>query len=246
MAQSYGKEKNMTEVVQVEGLSKSYGPVCAVSDLSFTVHSGEIFGIVGPNGAGKTTSIECILGTRRKDSGIVRMLGMDPVRDRRAVYAQVGVQFQDSAWQMGIRVHEICRTTACLYDPEPEWKPLLEHFDLMKRYNQPVAALSGGERQKLSILLACMHKSRLVFLDELTTGLDPLARREVWKHIEQLRDGGTAVVMSSHYMDEVENLCSRGLMLKNGRCVAIGSIADLVAHGGGKNLDESYINVMGA
>ncbi|HRR03087.1 MAG TPA: ATP-binding cassette domain-containing protein, partial [Treponemataceae bacterium] len=88
----------MTEVVQVEGLSKSYGPVCAVSDLSFTVHSGEIFGIVGPNGAGKTTSIECILGTRRKDSGIVRMLGMDPVRDRRAVFAQVGVQFQDSAW----------------------------------------------------------------------------------------------------------------------------------------------------
>jgi len=114
MAQSYGKEKNMTEVLQVEGLSKSYGPVSAVSDLSFTVHSGEIFGIVGPNGAGKTTSIECILGTRQKDSG---------------GYAQVGVQFQDSAWQMGIRVHEICRTMACLYDPEPEWKPLLEQFD---------------------------------------------------------------------------------------------------------------------
>lgn len=236
----------MTEVLQVEGLSKSYGPVCAVDNLSFTVRAGEIFGIVGPNGAGKTTTIECILGTRRKDSGTVRMLDLDPVRDRRKVYSRVGVQFQNSAWQTGIRVHEICRVTACLYAPEPDWESLLVKFDLMKRFNQPVEKLSGGERQKLSILLACMHKPRLIFLDELTTGLDPLARREVWKHIGRLREEGTAVVMSSHYMDEVEQLCSRGIMLKNGRCVVTGSIPELVAHGGGKNLDESYINVMGA
>lgn len=236
----------MNTIIQVEGLTKYYGSFRAVNELGFTVKKGEIFGIVGPNGAGKSSSLECILGTRKKDSGSVRILDMDPVQDRIRLFAQVGVQFQDSAWQTGIRVDEICKSTACLYTPVPDWKTGLEQFALAKHEKAQVASLSGGERQKLSLLLAFMHRPAVLFLDELTTGLDPIARREVWKFIKLLRDEGTSIVLSSHYMDEVESLCDRALMLKDGTCIATGSIAELVELGRGKNLDEAYINLMGA
>lgn len=236
----------MNKILEVNGLNKSYGTVRAVKDLSFTVQKGEIFGILGPNGAGKSSSLEYILGTRKKDSGNVRILDMDPVQERKKLYARVGVQFQDSSWQTGIRVDEICRSTACLYNPEPDWLTVLDQFDLAKRIKARVDTLSGGERQKLSLLLAFMHKPVLLFLDELTTGLDPVARRDVWKFIKVLRDEGATIILSSHYMDEVETLCDRALMLKDGSCIAAGTIAELVANGQGRNLDESYINLMGA
>ena len=233
-------------VLAVHGLSKSYGDVKAVNGLTFSVSPGEIFGILGPNGAGKSTSLECILGTRKKDAGEVHILGMDPHKDRRKIFAKTGVHFQDYAWQNGIRVNEICKATACLYDPEPDWRPLLVKFDLAKRDKALVSALSGGERQKLSILLACIHSPRLIFLDELTAGLDPLARRDVWKFIKGISEEGTAIVLTSHYMDEVETLCERGLMLKNGNLAAEGSISELIEAGKGKNLDEAYVNIMEA
>ena len=233
-------------VLRVEALSKSYGTLRAVKDLTFSVNRGEIFGILGPNGAGKSTSLECILGTRKKDRGNVAILGMDPVKDRRRIFARAGVQFQDSAWQTGIKVREICESTACLYSPVPEWRRLLKKFDLEKRENAEAATLSGGERQKLSILLACIHSPELVFLDELTAGLDPLARRDMWRFIKTIQEEGTAVVLTSHYMDEVETLCQRGLMIKKGSKVAEGSIQDLIEAGKGRNLDESYVRIMEA
>jgi len=236
--------KNL-DILTVRGLSKSYGQLQAVRDVSFSVAAGEIFGILGPNGSGKTTTIECVLGTRSKGTGEVAVLGQDPVSDRRSVFRRVGVQFQDSAWQPGIRVGEICRATACLYDPEPDWRPMLESFDLAKREHTAVESLSGGERQKLSILLACIHGPELVFLDELTTGLDPLARRETWGFIRRMQENGTSVVLTSHFMDEVEQLCGRAMILRDGQKVAEGTVAELEARGEGKNLEESYIRLVG-
>ncbi|TVR64195.1 MAG: ABC transporter ATP-binding protein [Spirochaetaceae bacterium] len=240
-----GGSMNTTPVLEVRGLSKSYGELRAVHELSFSVAAGEVFGIMGPNGSGKTTTIECVLGTRAKDEGEVAVLGRDPVSDRRQVFRRVGVQFQDSAWQPGIRVDEICRATACLYDPEPEWRPLLESFDLAKRARTAVESLSGGERQKLSILLACLHGPELVFLDELTTGLDPVARRETWRFIRRLQDEGTTVVLTSHFMDEVEQLCARAMILRDGRKIVEGTVAEVKEFGRGVNLEESYINLVG-
>jgi ABC-2 type transport system ATP-binding protein len=231
--------------MQVVGLTKSYGEVQAVDDLSFGVRRGEIFAILGPNGSGKTTTLECSLGTRSRNAGRVSMLGSDPVSQRRRLFRRVGVQFQDSAWQPGIRVGELCEATACLYDPAPDWKTLLAEFDLEKRKDTAVESLSGGEKQKLSILLACMHGPDLIFLDELTTGLDPVARRETWRFIERLKDRGTTVVLTSHFMDEVERLCDRGMVLKHGRKVAEGSIDEIRAQGGGSTLEDSYIRLVG-
>ena len=237
-------DTHFEEVLQVQNLSKSYGSFTAVKEISFNVQRGEIFGILGPNGSGKTSTLESTLGSRRRSGGTVRVLGMDPVAQRRRVFQKVGVQFQDSAWQTGIRVGELCKTTACLYDPIPEWRGTLERFDLEKRIRTPVESLSGGERQKLAILLACIHQPRLIFLDELTTGLDPLARRETWRYIKQLQSAGSTVVLSSHYMDEVEELCSRALILHNGSIIAEGSIPELVRHGGSHRLEEAYINII--
>lgn len=231
--------------LRVEALSKWYGDVHAVKRLSFTVEAGEIFGILGPNGSGKTTTLECVLGTRRRDDGEVSVLGLDPVRDRRDVFTRVGVQFQDSAWQPGIRVAEICEATACLYEPVPDWKRMLPGFDLQKRERTPVESLSGGEKQKLSILLACIHSPELVFLDELTTGLDPVARRGTWRFIKRLQEQGTAVVLTSHFMDEVEYLCDRGMVLNDGEKVAEGTVEEITARGGAATLEESYIRLVG-
>ena len=245
-------------ILALRGLNKHYGTLHAVQDLSFTVQRGEIFGILGPNGSGKTTTLECILGTRSRDSGSVSVLGMDPVAQRREVFRRVGVQFQDSAWQPAITVQEMCEATACLYRPVPDWEPLLVQFDLAKRRKKAAESLSGGERQKLSILLACIHSPEVVFLDELTTGLDPLARRETWRFIKKLQDQGTAVVLTSHFMDEVEHLCQRGIILKDGKKIAEGTIAELIAAGQqtmptgtqGTNgirssLEEAYIHLIG-
>lgn len=236
---------NSDIAMRVDGLSKAYGGVRAVDALSFAVETGEIFGILGPNGSGKTTTLECSLGIRSRAAGQVSLLGADPVAERRRLFRTIGVQFQDSSWQPGIRVGELCETTACLYDPQPEWTSLLADFDLEKRARTPVEALSGGEKQKLSILLACMHAPRLIFLDELTTGLDPIARRETWGFIKRLQAQGATVVLTSHFMDEVEHLCDRALVLKEGRKIAEGTIAELLAAGGGPSLEESYINLAG-
>jgi ABC-2 type transport system ATP-binding protein len=236
---------NQDYALKVNNLTKSYGWLTAVRDLSFDVTAGEIFGILGPNGSGKTTTLECVLGTRTRDTGDVSILGMDPNRDRRQLFQRVGVQFQDSAWQPGIRTAEICETTACLYDPVPDWRDSLKRIDLQKRESAAVESLSGGERQKLSILLACIHRPALVFLDELTTGLDPIARRETWGMIKEMQRDGTTVVLTSHFMDEVAYLCNRCLILRDGVKTAEGTVDDVQAMGRGANLEESYIALVG-
>lgn len=232
-------------VLKIENLKKSYGSLQALKGISIEVKKGEIYGILGPNGAGKSTALECSLGVRKKDHGSVQVLGLDPVSDRKELFSKVGVQFQDSSYQTGIKVGELCRSIACLFNPEPDWRSLLNEFGLMEKIQTPVASCSGGERQRLSILLACMHGPELLFLDELTTGLDPLARRDVWKQIIQLNKSGTTVILTSHYMDEVETLCNRASLIQEGEVIAEGGIDELTLLGKGTNLEEAYINLLG-
>jgi len=220
---------NKTEPVLVlEGLRKSYGAKVAVDDVSLTVHKGEIFGLIGANGAGKTSTIECALGTRTRDAGKLWVLGMDPVRDRKKLFARVGVQFQESRFQDKISVREACLCAAALYPETRDWRPLLERFGLAGKEKAFVQALSGGERQKLAVVLALIPNPELVFLDELSTGLDPAARRAVWQFLKELQAEGTTIVLSSHYMEEVEYLCDRVAILSKGRIVRTGRPADLV------------------
>ncbi|HOX32466.1 MAG TPA: ABC transporter ATP-binding protein [Spirochaetales bacterium] len=231
----------MGDAVRIEGLRKAYGGLAAVDGVELSVARGEIFGLLGPNGAGKTTTIECALGTRKPDAGKVELLGLDPVLDRRRLFERVGVQFQEAGYQDKIRVGELCSLTAALYRRPADWRALLERFGLGGKRRAPVSALSGGQRQRLAIALALIPGPELVFLDELTTGLDPKARREVWALVKGLKAEGVTVFLSSHYMDEVEFLCDRIAILKGGKIVARGSPAELVEREGTRNLEEAFL-----
>ena len=193
----------MEEVVRVESLTKAYGALLAVHHVSLSVKRGMAFGLLGANGAGKSTTIECILGTKRADSGNVSVLSLDPRKDRRRLFQQVGVQFQECDYQPEIKVSELCEETACLYKAPADWRRLCEQFGIGDKAGSPVKSLSGGERQRLFIVLALIPKPQVVFLDELTTGLDARARRGVWKILKELKDGGLTIFLTSHFMDEV-------------------------------------------
>jgi ABC-2 type transport system ATP-binding protein len=234
----------MEEAVRISGLHKTYGDLAAVDDVDLAVAKGEIFGLLGPNGAGKTTTIECALGTRRRDAGTVELLGLDPERDRKHLFARVGVQFQEMGYQDKIKVDELGELTASLYERPADWRGLFDRFGLGSRLRMAASALSGGQRQRLAIALALIPDPELVFLDELTTGLDPKARREVWALIKELNAGGLTVFLSSHYMDEVEFLCDRVAILKAGKIVAQGTPAALIAANGTKNLEEVFLAYM--
>lgn len=218
----------------VESLSKSYGRVAAVDGVGFEVADGEIFGIVGPNGSGKTTTAECAQGLRRPDSGHVRIFGIDPHSQPGRVAALVGTQLQDSTLPDRIRVGEALHLFAAL-SPEPvDEAELLEQWGLAAKRRASFASLSGGQKQRLFVALALVTRPRLVFLDEMTTGLDPGARREAWRLIEQARHNGATIVLVTHFMDEVERLCDRVAVLVGGRVIDIDTPAGLVArHGGG-------------
>lgn len=230
-------------ILTVENLRKSYARCEAVKGISFDVPCGSVFGILGPNGSGKSTTLECILGTEIMDEGRVRLLGMNPRTERRRLFARVGVQFQDSSWQSAIRVGELCASTAVLYDPVPSWRESLEALDL--KPEQMAETLSGGEKQKLSILLASLHKPDVLFLDELTTGLDPVSRRIVWNEIRGVKERGTTVILTSHFMDEVEALCDFCLLLFKGEILIQGTPGKLIQEGDGSSLEEAYINLIG-
>ena len=193
----------MEEVVRVESLTKAYGALLAVHHVSLSVKRGMAFGLLGANGAGKSTTIECILGTKQADSGNVSVLSLDPRKDRRRLFQQVGVQFQECDYQPEIKVSELCEETACLYKAPADWRGLCEQFGIGDKAGSPVKSLSGGERQRLFIVLALIPKPQVVFLDELTTGLDARARRGVWKILKELKDGGLTIFLTSHFMDEV-------------------------------------------
>jgi ABC-2 type transport system ATP-binding protein len=219
-------------VVAVRGLSKSYGGRIVVDAIDLEVHSGEVVALIGANGAGKTTTVECLQGLRRPDAGHVRVLGLDPIRDADRLRPQVGSQLQDSGLPDRLRVSEAVTLFAGPRATRAD--QLLEQFGLAHRRRSPFAGMSGGERQRLFLVLALLNRPRLVILDELTQGLDPAARREVWSAVAQLRDGGTTVLLVTHELDEAEALCERVIAMRDGRVLDHGSPSELVArHAGG-------------
>ncbi|HEY8474214.1 MAG TPA: ABC transporter ATP-binding protein [Natronosporangium sp.] len=220
--------------VEVSGLTVRYGDLVAVDQVDLTVGAGEIVGIIGPNGAGKTSLLECIEGLRPAAAGQVRVDGFDPVADRSRMTAIAGVQLQAGAYPPRVRVGEICRLFAGFYPGGEDYRDLLGEYGLAAAERKPVTALSGGQRQRLSLVLALLGRPRIVFLDELTTGLDPEARRTVWEGLRRRNDDGLTVLLTSHHMDEVEYLCDRVAVMVAGRFVAEGSVGGLVAeHAGG-------------
>lgn len=235
----------MQEALKVERLSKSYGNLLALDSLNLCVRQNTVFGLLGANGAGKSTTIECILGTRKADSGSISVLGRDPKKDRRDLFQKVGVQFQEGDYQPEIKVSELCAETACLYKSPADWKSLCEQFGIGDKANRAVKSLSGGERQRLFIVLALIPAPQLVFLDELTTGLDAKARRDVWKILEELKSKGLTIFLTSHFMDEVEALCDEICILKNGRAVFYGTVAQAKEQCGCEKFEDAYLMLSG-
>ncbi len=219
--------------VEVAHLRKTYGTLVAVDDVSFTVAEGEIFGILGPNGAGKTTAIECAIGLRRPDAGTIRLLGLDPHADPHQVHEIVGVQLQSGALPAKLRVGEILEEYRSFYRDPADVAELLDVLGLAAKRGDYYRSLSGGQRQRLSIALALIGRPRIAVLDEMTTGLDPQARRDTWELIEQIRDRGVTIVLVTHFMEEAERLCDRVALIDHGRVVALDTPARLAAQARG-------------
>jgi ABC-2 type transport system ATP-binding protein len=215
-------------VVEVENLRKAYGRLVAVDAVSFEVRAGEIFGMVGPNGAGKTTTIECIEGLRRPDGGRVRVLGLDPRREAYALQPRIGVQLQESALQDRIKVWEALDLVASLYPRSVDWQPMLAQLGLADRRSASFGKLSGGQKQRLFVALALVNDPEVVFLDELTTGLDPQARHAMWDLVRGIRDQGKTIFLTTHFMEEAERLCDRVAIMDQGHIVALDSPGNLI------------------
>ena len=224
----------MTAVIEGEGLTKRYKGQTVVDGISFAVGQGEIFGLLGPNGAGKTTAVECIEGLRKRDGGQVRVLGLDPKTQGHRLHQRIGVQLQESQLQDKLRVREALDLYASFYPHPVDWRELLERWGLASKAGAAFGKLSGGQKQRLFIALALVGNPEVVFLDELTAGLDPGARRATWDLIRQIRDSGVTVVLVSHFMDEVEELCDRVAILDQGRIAALDTPAGLVDMAGGE------------
>lgn len=231
----------MDEVIKVDNLSKSYGNITVVKDLSFTVEQGTVFGLLGANGAGKSTTIECILGTKLADRGLVEILGKSPFSHRKQLFKKVGVQFQEANFQENIHVGELCEVTESLYKQPESYKKLLSKFSLSDKENSPVKELSGGQKQRLFIILALIPNPEVVFLDELTTGLDARARRDVWQILKDLKNQGLSILLTSHFMDEVEELCDKICILKNGERIFYGTVKEAVAKSPYEKFEDAYL-----
>ena len=231
--------------VSVRNLTKSFGNRKVVDGLSFDVEKGEVFALLGHNGAGKSTTIDLILGLKTPDGGSAKVLGMDAAKNRKQVFERVGVQLQNIRYQPNITVEEACIEYASLYAAPADYPQLLEQFGLAPFRKSFVSKLSGGERQKLSVVLALIGSPEIVFLDELTTGLDVAARREVWRTLKQLKEQGLTIFLTTHYMEEAEALCDRVCIIKSGKKVAEGAIEEVIAASGQKNLEEAYLFFMG-
>jgi ABC-2 type transport system ATP-binding protein len=216
------------DVISVDGLRKQYGSVVAVDEVSFKVHAGEIFGMVGPNGSGKTTTIECIEGLRRPDEGAAQVLGLNPWEDTRELRERTGIQLQSANLPRRMRVEEALDLFASFYSQSCDWNHLLEDLGLGDKRKAYFSQLSGGQQQRLFVALALINNPEIVFLDELTTGLDPRARRAIWDLIGDIRERGTTVFLTTHYMDEAEHLCDRVAILDHGRIIALDTPARLV------------------
>ena len=224
---SGGDAEAMTTAIEVRGLRKEYGGTVAVDDVSFTVAEGEIFGILGPNGAGKTTTVECVEGLRKPDRGTISVLGLDPLRDRAELTQLLGVQLQESQLPRKLRVAEALELYSSFYRAPADWRSLLGVLGLADKRETMFGKLSGGQKQRLSIALALVGSPRIAVLDELTTGLDPQARRDTWELIEGVRDRGVTIVLVSHFMEEAERLCDRVALIDKGHVVVVGTPAAL-------------------
>lgn len=235
----------MNVAIEAEQLTKGIAGRNIINQLSFTIRKGEVFGLLGPNGAGKTTTIETLLGIKRPDQGSAKILGFDPRKQRREVFEQVGVQLQSSSYQNNIRVGELCRELSSLYKQPRSYRELLSLFKLERFESQFVEKLSGGERQKLSIVLALIPNPEIIFLDELTTGLDTEARRSVWQTLLKLKETNLTIFLTTHYMEEAEILCDRLLLIKRGSIVAEGSISELLEESSQNSLEEAYLWYVG-
>ena len=217
-------------IIEVEGLRKVYGGTVAVDGVSFTVNQGEIFGLVGPNGAGKTSIVETLAGLRRPDAGTVRVLGHDPGQERRELAQRIGIQLQSAELPDRLRVWEALDLYASFYRNPADWRDLLAEWGLEDKRNTAFADLSGGLKQRLMVALAFVGSPELVFLDELTTGLDPRARRATWEIVRDIRAKGMTVLLVTHFMDEAEQLCDRVGIVHHGRLVAYGRPSELTTN----------------
>ncbi|MDD4078530.1 MAG: ABC transporter ATP-binding protein [Eubacteriales bacterium] len=214
-------------MIKVDSLRVQYGGFCAVEDISFNVSEQEIFGIIGPNGAGKTSAIECIEGLRKPFSGKISVLGLDPWRERKRLHQVIGVQLQDTVYQDNAKVWEICHLFSALYPHPANYHELLDIMGLTEKKQAFVSTLSGGQKQRLSIVLALIPKPKVVFLDELTTGLDPHARHQMWDLLKELRKDGLTIVIVSHFMDEIEAICDTVAVMNSGRMLIRGTVAEV-------------------
>ena len=246
----------MGAMVSVRDLRKSYGRIEAVRGISFDVEDGEIFGLLGPNGAGKTTTVEILEGLRRADSGSATVAGIDVSADPRAVKERIGVQLQASAFPLHLTAREVVELFATCYDRTVDAKAILATVDLADRADQWNEKLSGGQRQRLSIATALVNDPKVLFLDEPTTGLDPQARRNLWELVRRIRDRGTTVFLTTHYMDEAEVLCDRVAIMDSGRILELDSpralVGALLGRGFSKpvvqqqaNLEDVFLDLTG-
>jgi ABC-2 type transport system ATP-binding protein len=232
-------------LIEVSNLRKSYGEHLAVDDVSFHVEQGEIFGILGTNGAGKTTTVECLQGLRTPDSGSISVLGLDPRKDHAALRQRLGSQLQESRLPDKIKVHEALDLYASFYANPADTGELLGKLGLTEQRNKYFGNLSGGQKQRVSIALALVGTPEVAVLDELTTGLDPHARRDTWKLVEAVRDTGVTVLLVTHFMDEAERLCDRLAIFDNGRVISTGSPEELRAEAGKSTLDDAFVTLTG-
>ncbi len=224
----------MKSILKIENLRKDYGNYTAVENLSLEVAYGEIYGFIGSNGAGKTTTIECVLGLKKYSKGNIKI-------EVKGGFEEVGVQFQETKYHSRIKVYESCQLMSSLYKKTKDYNKLLEQFGLKEKVNNFVEDLSGGERQKLSLVLALINNPKIVFLDELTTGLDPRARQEVWGILKKLKDDGLTIFLTSHYMDEVTKLCDRVTIISKGKEVITGDVNTIITKSGCDNLEDAYL-----
>jgi ABC-2 type transport system ATP-binding protein len=238
--QPFGEATGMdtpSTAIEVEHLRKLYGQKVAVDDVSFTVAEGEIFGLLGRNGAGKSTAVDCVVGLRVPDQGRIRVAGLDPRRDRRELRQLLGVQLQESQLQDKLTVAEAMRLYASFYRHPADIDSLLALLDLTEKRNTRYRKLSGGQKQRLSIALALIGRPRVAILDELTTGLDPVARRDTWRLIDDIRNAGVTIMLITHFMTEAERLCDRVAIMRDGQIAAIGSPAAL----GSPTLEDTFV-----
>ena len=231
----------MSTCIEVKDLTKSFNGRTVVDKITFRVEKGEVFGLLGHNGAGKSTIIDLLLGLKKPDGGSGTIFGLEPAANRKAVFKRVGVQLQSSNYQNNIRVDELCKEMSALYKKPEDYHRLLQFFSLEKFEKSQVNKLSGGERQRLSVALALINNPQIVFLDELTTGLDTAARREGWGHLKELKKNGTTIFLTTHYLEEAESLCDRIFLIKDGRKVTEGTVKDVIKNSPYENLEDAYL-----